>query len=286
MLKAQYDIPLSEPTRDVLLRKSLCVLKFAQEKYERCEEMDELALKHFAEVSLVCTPTPTLPELSLLEKVLDYYSTKKNFKRLKGSLASFPTVQMYALIGHGDSSAWGKSVADIDEQLELVMGWFWNFCSYERTHAHRKDNGNLIRVTNSPPCSRSQVAKMEIRLAPGISNRYAESTFHWFKLVKGYNGNDAFVIFWDPHDSMDGEERASLVSSNNVVTATSRGLYIFERLATRITRVTNIQNRDAGGAIPKWLMNAQIAVAMATIRIVQAKYRRANKIIDKVGLTG
>ena len=95
------------------------------------------------------------------------------------------------------------------------------------------------------------------------------------------SGNEAYAIAFE---SVNTPGKEALVSSNKVITGTSTGIYILERVATRITRIIMVQQADIGGSIPKWLMNTQITFALSIVLAVQEKYRRKDRTIDKVSV--
>ena len=118
VVRSQYDVNLSEYIKNNILLLCFSSLKLAQLKHERCEEMDQMAQRNFLEVSIPLTPAPNLTELELLRKLSMAKSIE--FRRIKGSLNTFPTVQMFISTEASGRAAWGKCFGDVDEDVEPV----------------------------------------------------------------------------------------------------------------------------------------------------------------------
>ena len=287
-LQAQYSVDLPIAVQHKLLKQIFAPLKAAQEMYEKCEEVDAEELAYFATVTLrsASIPTPTEDEIALLKRSLAYRNIEgKQYKRIRGSLEKYPTVSMFARpdTEAGDGLLWGKVYGDVDDTAELVLGWFWRWCSYARVKRHReREGGNLLRVTDASDKSRTQVVKIEYKMARGIQNRRSTLINSWFR-VESENPvlgiGFYYVLAFDavPDSSTDSEE-----FSASSVRATSFGMLSFETVAPRITKVTLVQKADLGGGIPKWLTNSLVDSALNTVVTAQELFRRTDRIVDKV----
>ena len=227
------------------------------------------------------TPSPTDDEMLLLAKSLAFNDSDLSFFRIKGSLREYPTVQMFSRKESSESTGWGKCYGDIDEKLETVFAWVWSWCSYERTEVHRTKHSDLVRRTNASDARRSQVVKTEYTIAPGIANRRSVIKLSWFKL-ESIEGGDAIVFESVTAARSAADEEISDEFTKSSVLATANGLFVFERVAPRITRMTLVQQAELGGAIPKFVMNSLIASSLSTVIEIQNKFRRVDSIVDKV----
>ena len=292
-VKSQYDVKLSEATNNHLLRHSFTPLKLAQMKYERCEEIDTLAWRHFIDVSIPFTPAPTLAELELRKRSVAYISSSIEFRRIKGSLNTYPTVQMFSSTegSFEGGLVWGKCLGDIDESPEVVLAWLWQLCSYERIDVHRKYYGDLVRRTDASELSRSQTFETEYSLAPGIANRRTQTKYTWFQRDASgdtnhqKSGGYLYAIAFEPAVTRKNDANSATGGfSKNSVVAISRGVFLFERITQRSTKMTMVQRADMGGKMQVWVMNSLVAYALSLIVDVQEKFRRADQIVDKVGI--
>ena len=55
-------------------------------------------------------------------------------------------MKKYTTYAEGDTSIWGKAVATIHAQPEVILAWLWFYCSNLRTKEHHKKDGNLLRT--------------------------------------------------------------------------------------------------------------------------------------------
>ena len=229
-------------------------------------------------------PPPTPVEQALLERSLLYDSSDLKFERIKGTMATYPTVHMFTRKEKSELIVQGKCVGLIDESAEIVLAWLWHTCSYERMRSYRRQNGNLKRSSDGEVGRRSQVEVAEYKTATGFANRIFVTCLAWSKLERGYNGNEAYAIAFEPFYTEKGSvEDAKMYSSTHAaVLASSSGLYVVERVAARITNLTYVLTSDVGGLVPKWLMKSLNIYALTSLIEIQEKYRRVDKVVDKV----
>ena len=275
--QGRYEINLPSKSHKITLKHVFAPLKLAQKTYERCDEIDELKRNHFAKVTMKHAPAPNALEKALLLKSLEYTLSDDRYKRIRGTLMTYPTIQMFIREDANDEAAWGKSYGDIDESPELVLAYNWFVCSYERTETHRRSNGALVRRTDATETSRTQMYEVEMTLATGIASRCFTSSFTWFKLDPSVLGREAYAMTID-------REKGTQDSpfTPKAVAGTSVGIFLFERVAPRITKFTMIQQVDLNGHIPTWLMNSLAVYGLGLTLEVQNRFRRANKVMDKV----
>ena len=232
---------------------------------------------------------------------LAYNSEERSeFRRIRGSLQASPTVQMFSGAERGSDSqtlAWGKCYGDIDESAEMVLAWLWDMCSYQRMDAHRKHNGDLVRRTDASESNRSQTVASENKVSPGLAYRRSETKYSWSKLELGENENKltltGYVIAFEPvlfgkagHRQPNEELKCSENDfSEKSVVATTFGLFLLEKIAPRITKMTMVQRVDLGGDIPYWVMNLGAAHVLSLVNNVQETFRRVDRVVDKVRWT-
>ena len=123
--------------------------------------------------------------------------------------------------------------------------------------------------------SRTQHFRVEYSIpAPGFHNRRAELTQTWFKLEGGLNGNEAYAITLESHKSPH-QDHESLGFTKSSVQASTRGIYIFERLAPRSTRFTMLQQGDLGGHAPIWVKNLVASHFLSMVVELQKRFKRS-----------
>ena len=283
------DLPsLPESALKKFLKRCFAPLQDAQKQYERCSEVDDLNRRHFVSL-LPSVPAPTEREASLLSTSLKYHTLADDtlYKRVRGSLKTYPTLQMFTRFEPSSDSLWGTSVGDIDETPERVLAWNWHMCSYERVQRHRGANGErLVRQTDAKDDSRTQVYQSEYKMIPTIANRSTTLTNSWFQLDPSVLGREAYAIaFATTQDHDDGKQQGSPHPfSKNAVKVNVAGIYLFERLAPRVTKFTMRQSVDLGGQVPLWLTNAMAAYILESALEVQNVFRRTDSVVDKVRL--
>ena len=156
---------------------------------------------------------------------------------------------------------------------------------------HKASNAeDLISQTNASTTNRNQIVLSEYTTLPGFANRRAVTRYSWFELgepskVPPDGHHSAFAIAFEPSRCTDGNNVSSPPFSGFTKTsieATQFGLYLFEQVAPRITKMSLVQNVDLGGSIPGWVMNSLVAVALAFVIRIQDKFRRRDRVVDKV----
>ena len=290
-VRAEYSSAFSEHSSSRSLRQCFAPLKSAQRRHFRGPEIDELSRRHFVTVHLQHAPAPSPDEQSFLTRSLAYNSKSLKFDRMRGSLASHPTLQLFTRYDAVDGFLWGKFVADVDESLELVLSWVWLWCAYERMDVHTASNGTLRRQTDYNPTrpSVSQVVRQENKLAPGISNRRGAVRYSWFRCAPGFSDlGDAYVIAFEPdvEASTDPAGQHEGLNENrftaNSIVISTWGLVTFERLAPRVTRVCMVQKVILGGDIPQLIVNKLVKTSFTMLENLQKKYKRSNFDVDGV----
>ena len=281
LIISKYDVDTSEAARLRILRRCFAPLQIAQNKYERCEEVDALRLRHVAKIFVTpnAVPAPTAEEIALLSKFLAYSVDDTHaWKRISGSMKKHPTVQMFEVLDV-DGLVWGKASGDIDDTPEHVMAWVWNWCSYARMEQHILDNGDLPRQTDATDTSRTQVVQSEYRLTTGMANRSGTTSYTWLHMDPSqYKGRDAYAIAFD---SVPHREGSHLLFSKGAVKVTTLGVFFFETVAPRISKFSMLQKVDLAGKLPGWLVNALTEFAMGLVRNAQLKFVRTNRVVDK-----
>ena len=250
-------------------------MKAAQKKFERCGEVDEEMRRYFLTVTMPNMPAPTEQELDAINKALTFSKDDSQYRRILGSLKMSPTVHMFAGATETSSSkVWGKGYGDVDKSYSEVFAWTWHTCSYESMEMHRKKHGNvLIRTTDISNTSRSQVVLAEQKTVRAAANRRYETKFTWARTVA-----DTIAVAFEPTT----QGGAGLFTQGAVVGGI-RGLYLFEKVAHDISRFTIVQSVDLGGSMPPWYVRTLVPTAVSLIRRVQQKFRRTDRVIDKVG---
>ena len=282
--RGRYDVNLSNKVHKSLLKNVFSPLKVAQKTYERCDEIDELSRRHFVNVTMRRAPAPSAEDNALLLKSLEYTISDGRYKRIRGTLMTFPTIQMFIREDATDEAAWGKSFGEVDESPELVLAYNWFLCSYERMNIHRRAHGTaLVRRTDAKESSRTQTYELEITLATGIANRCFTNSFTWFKLETDITTGqrEAYVMTIDRDNGTTHRGGGSPFTAK-AVTGASIGIYLFEKVAPRITKFTMVQQVDLGGQIPNWLVNSFAVYGLGITLDVQNRFRRVDRVMDKV----
>ena len=154
------------------------------------------------------------------------------------------------------------------------MTWAWFVTSHERMALHEKDNGNLLRVSDVSEKSRSQIYKLEVKLGLGVNNRRATTKFTWFKLEQGNpSGREGYCVVWEPYDAS-SKDHVENGFTRNSIEATTKGIYLFEKIANGRTKLTAVQQSTLGGNIPIWVMNYMIPQFLGLVVFVQERYKK------------
>ena len=255
------------------LKKSL-----AEAEKGREEELDEKTFKRFIEVTMHSVPAPSSDELANRDKALSYCGDETHelwkFEKIEGASKSYSTVEMFASKRNTDSSVWGKAVGEIDEAPEVVLAWLWHLTSLERMAIHEKDNGNLLRVSDLSDKSRSQHFKYEFKLGFGIQHRRGLAKYSWFKLEPGKNssGFEGYCQVWEPDVS--SNDHVDEGFTRNSVEATSKGIFLIEKIGEGRAKLTMVQQVTLGGRIPLWAISWMIPNFLSTIVTVQEKFKK------------
>ena len=271
------------------LMSELNVLSSASKFFSKHSFVDDETRKLFLSHYLPSCPPPSAYEAALLSRSYLYTSDDASitapFKRIRGSLTTFPTVEMYESMKEGEQIAWGKTRGTIHESAELCLAWMWDWCGYERLQQHQVENGDTMRVKFDVPRSRSMIISQVATLPMPFKKRVFDTRFVWGKAE--FRSHEAYIIGFEPLalDKPLCKEVDHLPfvhdGKKNTVKGTTVGVYVFEVLAPRLTRMTLIQRGDAGGSLPLWLMNRGLAYSLDVILSVQGRYQRSNIAVDK-----
>ena len=276
-IQLTFDVELSKAKSLQFLKSSLSLLKFAKSTFDRSEEVDTSAHNHFISVTIPQFSPLNLEERALVTKSLSYVRDEETFKRIPDSLSKYPLVHMFqSKLVEGNGDAWGKCVGVIDACSEEVLAHFWVLNTNELEEKYEMANGFLNRFYKEiDGRGRSSVFSAAYKFPPPFANRQANTWNVWDKL-ESFNGNEAYIVCYEPHKIEEAKR------DPNLIPLKLNGIYVIEKLAPNISRLTMITNGDAGGSIPKWLMNTLIQYTLSVVVDVQDKFRRADKTVDKV----
>ena len=278
-MKLTYNADLSQHKRLYLLKESCSALKFCQDYYDRSIDVDRDMFHDFTNNYMVIAPPPTPSEQSLLDKTMEHLLIKdERFKRIAGSLAAFPSVEVFQLHNEGDNAAWGKCVGVIDEAADCVLAYFWKCNSLERLNNHFKQNrDDTKREVNEIPNSRSLTLFVVAKFPYPFVDRSYDNILHVWDKIR-VRGREAYILGLS-NKNRDAIERDSTAG---YVKATIEAVYLIESLAPRISRVTFVGQSDVAGSIPSWLMTKMITYSFELQLEAQNKYSRSFKTVDKV----
>ncbi|GMI12302.1 hypothetical protein TrLO_g650 [Triparma laevis f. longispina] len=165
----------------------------------------------------------------------------------------------------------GKAVGVVDCSAEEVAAFVMDFCSNERMRVS-KEKGNP--------------ARLELR----EKARWNENTFAFVRKNPIFLNNREFVfrMFWK---SEEGKAFVIIESVDDIVDygsklkktrAFTNGLWQIEDLPMRggakQCRVTYINQIDAGGSIPTWLVNKQVPQALGALQSAIDEFRQDEKV--------
>ena len=269
-----------------LLKTALSILRFAQEKFDRSAEVDEASMKHFISSTLRSSYPPPLTdnERHLLTEWRAFDANEfvsQQFKRIKGTLSSSPTVSKFVRqVGTDEGAFCGKAVGTIDASAETVIAWFWLSMSNERVKGFHAENGYLLRSSINIPRSRSKILSTSRRMPTGFQNRFYNTWSVWDKSVNR-DKEDVYFLAYAPSDECTALV-PEIATTPGFLKGSSRGYYKIEALTLNICVVSMVQSTSAGGSIPTWIVSLHTSKTLHSIERLQDKYRREGKMVDKV----
>jgi len=261
------------------LKTTAEILDSARVKYARSSDIDEAINKNFITNIMPNAKPPTQTETGLITKALTY--PKLPFVRIPGSLRKDSSVEMFHILSSNES-AYGKAVGIVDTSAEECLSWAYHICSFERMAENVISNGNLLRAAKPIPDSRSIVFSAGIKMPTGVNNRVFHSWFAWDR-VKNYNGNEALILAFAPTEQYDQTllpSTPSFPNQSETIIGKSYGIFIFESLAPRVTRMAFIQQVNMGGSIPVFLLNSLIPYASSIVQQMVDRFKRRGKEVD------
>ena len=272
--------PLTLPS---LYRKLLYVLGIVQSAntyYDRSEKVDEAFSNHLVKTTMTTSPELTEKEKHLIDSSL--LLAEKRFIRIPGTLRKDLSIEMFHVLSSTDS-AWGKAVGIIDTSAETCFSWIWDWTSNERMAEHERKNGNVLRVAYRIPNSHSEIVSAVMKMPTGFANRVFHGWFVWSK-IPDYNGHETLVIAFAPREDCDIfllPPLPSFQNETNIITGKTFGIYIIEKLAPQVTRLTLIQQANMGGKIPKFLTDLSVSNSVGNVQRVVHRFKRNGKLVDK-----
>ena len=259
-------------------------LKEAFNKFDRSEEVDEAARNDFVgSVRKGEVPPLTSEEASILDEAKSYAvaGEGEQWKRIGASLNQ-PVEKFQKDTGGGSeiASAWGKAVVQIHASAETIFAWLLDLCGSERMKEHRKRNGDLPRTAKVIPGSRSQHNVIMKKFKNPVKNRLLALTHVWG--TDDTDGRSTFIIAGLPRDfPLDGEEAREIKAQyGDFIVAKTHTLHMIMHTADNVCKYTYINQTDAGGRIPLFLMNRKISEALNLATRLYEKFERRGRDVD------
>lgn len=294
-------LPLSK--RKAALIGTLSLVSFAQEFFDRSEEIDRLKALSFI-VRHLKNPCPlSLMENEVLESCLTLdtdASFHKSFKRMRGSLRTHPFINAFECNAPGrKQSSWSKVIGVVDTSAEQVLAFLWEFMSFVRLKQflQRNDSG-LVRYELPIDDSRSKIVVDAAKMPRGTTNRIFESWITWKANRHGYVSSgsstvNSYVLAVDSFDryvelckkysnSSASEVRLMTQARRGYAKGTRRGYYKVQILARNVSELSVVMEESLGGRLPFWVFTFRAAEAIESLQFVQEHFNRNNEAVDKV----
>jgi len=256
-----------------LLQSALDLATVANKKFDRSDEVDNAVQSHFINNVMPNVPLSKDEKKSIdyCIKSLKYGDDFQTWSRLPQNLND--TVQKFTIDNDGKLVI-VKGITIVDERAEVIMSYLIHFTSNERNKIGLELNGDLERSMKNDDKSHTSRITSEVKSPPPITNRRFVGSHIW---AKEWGGNvDTFVIASLP-DKDDG------TTAKGVVLATTTALFVIERLAERVSRITQLQKTDLklpdgfiGDAINKYAAKYSLLV----LDELYTKYERKQKEVD------
>ena len=186
-----------------------------------------------------------------------------------------------------------RGVVQVHESPETVLSWLTRFCSEERRMIAAKDNpgANLPRINIDFQGMRSSAQCSVVKSIPPFESRVFENLVLWstlseahstehFDLSGGISGG--YLMCFDPLPPTFGRPQ-SWVKDKKVlkcVRAWTKGMYIIQRVALHVSRVTLIQQVVLGGFVPLALSAYAMSHMERGMQRMYGRYQRAGSLID------
>ena len=254
------------------------VLTKAREVYDRSEEVDLAENANFINNTIPNSPELTREEQAIINNSLKFM--EKSFTRMKTSKDS--DVEMFQILSSTDA-AWGKAVGIVDAPAERCLGWVFGWCSNKRMIEHVKKNGHVLRSEYDIPDSHSKIVSAVMRFPKGFDNREFHNWLVWAKLEE-YNGHEAYVMAFAPREECDVALLPPLptfLDQSNTTVGKTIGIYIFERLAPQITRMTFVQQAEMRGSIPPLILNSLVRSSLQIVQRLVDDFKRRGRDVDE-----
>ena len=146
------------------------------DRFARYAEVDE-AIRIIVVKQMKENQHPHLPkETAVINEHLLFAS--KPWRRIPGTVGK--SISFFRAAS-SESSAWGKTVADIDVAADVVFSWIWNYRGYERSVGNFAGNGDYaLRVDMHVEGTHSMFQVNEARFkAAGVGNRVFANWWTW-----------------------------------------------------------------------------------------------------------
>ena len=172
----------------------------------------------------------------------------------------------------------------VDASLVTCLAWIYHWSSNERRSSHVLKNGNVIRVVHEIPESHSQIVSAGMKMPAGITNRVFHNWLVWDKIPNYKGRGEAFILAFAPRENCNESLLPPLPSFPNqsqTIVGKTRGIYILEKIASYVTRLTLVQQVDMAGSVPQFVMRSLVSSSLQIVQSVVDKFRRRGKVVDK-----
>ncbi|GMI57913.1 hypothetical protein TeGR_g6018 [Tetraparma gracilis] len=206
------------------------------DRFARYKEVDKATLRHFVEHVMDEAPESSEKEKALiLRRLRDDNDDNRSWSRLAGTV--WEPVSYFKKVDE-DSNTWGKGKGVVDASAPDVLAWLWLSCTHERNLRHMRKDGNLLKMEQGVPGTRSKFMVASSKMPGAISNRVFANWWTWAK-----EQNCDLVAAFTPHEEYGpGAEKelvdAALEATKDSVVAKLRGFFRIKTLAPNVCRVT------------------------------------------------
>ncbi|GMH77977.1 hypothetical protein TL16_g07607 [Triparma laevis f. inornata] len=221
---------------------------------------------------------PTLTEdekIIILEsmKLVEEASTKA--KRIAGTVKE--SVEKFLHKPEGGGAGWAMSVARIDVPAEILLANLWFLDTYENKTYHK--DTTICECWNNIDGTRGLQYSLSLWLPGGFNERLFESFITWEKIVDA-DGRRTLIIAFSPLHTYTGTHY-KVEGANNMVEATSKGVYIVKELTENTCEWTRAQQVNLNISLPANMLDFLAKQQLGWANEYQEDYRRNGNEVDR-----
>ena len=175
-----------------------------------------------------------------------------------------------------------------------VLSYFWRFNSYDRLGAYVEGSkGNLPRLCRVIPGCRSALQCSIVKAVPPFENRLFEEVTVWCSLPEAAAAapldllgvpDDGYVLAFEPITVAAAaplpDEWLRDRKVLQCVRAFTRGVYVIQKVASRVSKVTLVQQVILGGFVPAALGAFAVSFFADSLHRMYGHFQRGGAAID------